>query len=72
MTIDVDSMSRRQYVTLTVHNFSIDPLTTPREDRYEDLEAAGLMDMFQVTVLSEQYADATDRSFRRSYPRNAA
>ena len=62
VTIDVDTMSRRQYVTLTVHNFSIAALTTDRKDRYEDIETAMLTDMVQVTVLSEQYTDATARS----------
>ena len=61
VTIDVDSMSRGQYVTLIVHNLSISALSTPRDDRYEDIATAGLMDMVQVMVLSDQYADAADR-----------
>ena len=58
VTIDVDSMPRRQYVTLTVHNINIDASIAPRPSRYADVAAAMLMNTVQVTVLSDQYTDA--------------
>ena len=61
ISIDVDSMSRRQYVTLTVHNLAISALDMPRLSRYEDIETADLMDKVQVVVVSDRYSEKSDR-----------
>ena len=49
MDIDVDKMTARQQVTLTVHNLMISELTAERKDRHEDITAS--TDKVQVRVI---------------------
>ena len=59
--IDVDKMTTRHQVTLTVHNLKIDALTGDRKDRHEDLTAAMTVNKDQVMVSSSTYASAAAR-----------
>ena len=61
INIDVDKMTTRHQVTLTVHNLKIDELTAPRTKRYTDLTAAMTVDKVQVTVSSSNYSSASLR-----------
>ena len=56
--IDVDKMTTRHQVTLTIHNLMVDALMTPRDDRITDLTAAMAVDEVQVMVSSSTYASA--------------
>ena len=53
--IDVDKMTTRHQVTLTVHNLKIDALMEPRSNRHTDLTAAMTVDKVQVMVSSGTY-----------------
>ena len=59
--IDVDRMSNRQHLTLTVHNLKIAALVEDRDDRYADIAAAGLLELHRVEVTSRQYSEAFER-----------
>ena len=53
--IDVDKMTTRHQVTLTVHNLKINALMTPRTDRLTDLTDAEVADKVHVRVSSSEY-----------------
>ena len=59
--IDVDRMSNRQHLTLTVHNLKIAALIENRSERYADITAAGRMELHHVYVTSRQYSEVTER-----------
>ena len=62
INIDVDKMTTRHQVTLTIHNLMIDALMTERDDRHMDLTAAMAADKVQVMVSSSTYASAAARN----------
>ena len=62
INIDVDKMTTRHQVTLTIHNLMIDELMTPREERHMDITAAMAADKVQVMVTSSTYASAGARN----------
>ena len=67
--IDVDKMTTRHQVTLTVHNLKIDALMDrSRLTGHEDLTAAMTVDKVQVTVSSKQVLVCCPKRQWRTHP----
>ena len=67
--IDVDKMTNRQQVTLTVHNLKIAELETPR--RMRDTDITKVKDLVQVTVSSSSF-DSSGRGIPTHSPKTVS